>query len=149
MRDKILSEWKNFDWRNLKPDAMHPKGSFFSTPRSENSTVRESRLISDRTPDPFDVAGVVVSTVEPRLKHSGVTTRGRVIRGLFDTPQVGAGGGDSFTAAWKIDDSTSLDNLCVGITVKPKNCVKLPHAISEGDVHGGGPPIALTDHMRW
>ena len=84
----------------LSQETIHLKGSFFSTPGSENSTVWKSRRISDRTPDPFDVAGVVVSTVEPRLKHSGVATRGRVIRGPFDTPQVAAGG-DSFTAAWK------------------------------------------------
>jgi hypothetical protein len=39
-----------------------------------------------------------------------VTTRGKVIQGLFDTPQVAAGG-DSFTAAWKIDDSTSVGHF--------------------------------------
>src|SRR5262245_42549075 len=110
---------------------MHPRVVFSLPQGSENSTVRyhasqttRSRMLSRSTmltalrvsmnssefawtPDPFDVARVVVSTVEPRLKHSaclcrhgrqGITTSGRVIRGLFDTPQVA--GGDSFTAAW-------------------------------------------------
>ena len=38
------------------------------------------------------VAGIQASFgLDPRLKHSGVTTWGKVIRGPLDTPQLAAG----------------------------------------------------------
>jgi hypothetical protein len=43
MKTKVLSERKIFDQWDLKSDGDTPKGSFFSTPGSENSTVIHER----------------------------------------------------------------------------------------------------------